>query len=142
MKEKAFLGTSLTSQPWDATTMREMRMDTSGDTTIITYEDFATKKLLRTGATSFTISDFAFEAHSSGYPRYVPYYNFSEPSVTITPSGTTRRSVERIIQDLVAADILLATSEARGRHFRFRHSREFQKLLNLVKVVMKKRQIF
>ncbi len=80
---------TLTSQPWTATTMWEMRMTTSGDTTIIVHEDFMMKKLLRTGASTFTISDFVFEAHSSGYPRYHPFYKFADDAITLNPSGTT-----------------------------------------------------
>ena len=85
--------TNLTSQPWSATTMWEMRLDTNGDTTIITHKDFAMKKLLRTGASTFTIADFAFEAHSSGYPRYHPFYKFADPAITITPSATSGSGV-------------------------------------------------
>ena len=81
--------TNLTSQPWTATTMWEMRLDTNGDTTIITHKDFHMKKLLRTGASTFTIADFAFEAHSSGYPRYEPFYKFADPGMTIQPSATS-----------------------------------------------------
>ena len=71
--------TALTSQPWNATTMWEMRLDTSGDTTFIVHKDFAIQKMLRTGASTFTIAAFVFEAHTSGYPRYVPYYLFADP---------------------------------------------------------------
>ncbi len=80
---------NLTSQPWNATTMWEMRLDTSGDTTFIVHKDFPIQKLIRTGASSFTIAAFTFETHSSGYPRFQPYYKFADPSVTITPSGTS-----------------------------------------------------
>ncbi len=80
---------TLGSQPWDATTMWEMRLTTSGDTTIIVHEGFIMKKLLRTGATTFTITDFAFEAHSSGFPRFQPYFKFADESVTLTPSATS-----------------------------------------------------
>ncbi len=80
---------TLSSQPWSATTMWEMRMTTSGDTTIITHPDFIMKKLLRTGASTFTISDFVFEAHSSGYPRYQPYYKFAADTITLDPSATS-----------------------------------------------------
>lgn len=80
---------TLSSMAWNATTMWEMRMTTSGDTTIITHENFPMKKLLRTGASTFTVTDFSFEAHSSGYPRYQPYYKFADDSITLTPSATT-----------------------------------------------------
>ena len=58
--------TNLTSQPWNATTMWEMRLDTNGDTTIITHKDFPTRKLLRTGASTFTSADLVFEVASGG----------------------------------------------------------------------------
>ncbi len=80
---------TLTGQPWTATTMWEMRMTTSGDTTIITHEDWGMRSLLRTGASTFTISLFVFDAHSSGYPRYVPFYKFALGTITLTPSATT-----------------------------------------------------
>ena len=54
---------NLTSQPWNATTMWEMRLDTSGDTTFIVHKDFPIQKLIRTGASSFTIAAFTFETH-------------------------------------------------------------------------------
>ena len=80
---------TLTSQPWTTSTMWQMRMTTSGDTTIITHEEFAMRKLLRTGATTFTITNFTFEAHSSGFPRFLPYFKFADSTVTLTPSATT-----------------------------------------------------
>ena len=80
---------TLTGQPWTATTMYEMRMTTSGDTTIITHEDWGMRSLLRTGATTFTMSLFAFDAHSSGYPRYVPFFKFAAGTITLTPSATS-----------------------------------------------------
>jgi hypothetical protein len=80
---------SLTGQPWDDTTRKEMTFTQQGDTTIICYKDFPMKKLVRTGATTFTMGDFEFEADSSGYPIYQPYFKFADNAVTITPSATT-----------------------------------------------------
>ena len=79
--------TQLTSQPWTATTMWEMRLDTSGDTTLIVHKDFAMQKLLRTGASTFTIAAFVFETHSSGYPRHMPFYKFADPAITLAASS-------------------------------------------------------
>jgi len=80
--------TNLTSQPWNATTMWEMRLDTNGDTTIITHKDFPTRKLLRTGASTFTSADLVFEVASSGYPTYEPFYKYADNSTTIKYTGT------------------------------------------------------
>ena len=92
-EDGAAVGSAFTSQPWNATTMWEMRLAQAGDTTIIVHEDFMMQKLLRTGATTFTIADYAFEAHSTGYPRYQPYYKFADNAVTLTPSATTGSSI-------------------------------------------------
>lgn len=80
---------TLTSQPWTSTTMWEMRLTSAGDTTIITHKDFAMQKLFRTGATTFTIGAYEFETHSSGYPRYVPFYKFADSGVTLSASAST-----------------------------------------------------
>lgn len=87
--ETGALAQTFTSQPWDATTMWDMRLAQSGDTTIIFHEDWMMQNLKRTGATTFTMTDFAFETHSTGYPIYEPYYKFSESTLTLTPSATT-----------------------------------------------------
>tara|TARA_R110000824_G_C15229186_1_gene678311 strand:+ start:6182 stop:8098 length:1917 start_codon:yes stop_codon:yes gene_type:complete len=83
------LHTSLTGQPWTAVTMWEMAIAQQGDTTIIAHQDFIMKKLVRTGATSFTITDWTFETHSSGYPVYEPYYKFASNEITLAASATS-----------------------------------------------------
>ena len=77
------------SGEWTTATMWEMRMTTSGDTTIITHEDWPMQQLSRIGATTFTLNDYEFEAHSTGYPRFEPYYKFAATSSTLTPAATT-----------------------------------------------------
>lgn len=77
------------SQDWTTAMLPELTFTQSGDTTIVFHEDMWPQVILRTGATTFTITDFAFEAHSSGYPIYQPYFKFAADSVTMTPSATT-----------------------------------------------------
>ena len=80
---------TLTSCPWNAAQTKELTIAYSADTIIVWHKDFAMYKILRTGATSFTGSNFVFEIHSSGAPTYQPYYKFLAATSTITPSATT-----------------------------------------------------
>lgn len=83
------LVTSLTAQPWDETTMWLMTVTQQGDTTILAYKDFPQQKLVRTGASTFTIEDFAFETSSGGFPIHQPYFKFADNAVTLAPSAMT-----------------------------------------------------
>ena len=80
---------SLSGAPWTTANIYEMRIVVRGDTMVIAHEDFYPQVVKRTGATTFTLTPFAFETHSSGWPRYEPMYKFADPSVTISTSGTT-----------------------------------------------------
>jgi len=80
---------TVSSAPWAAADVRQLTLTSSADTIIVTHKDFMIQKLMRTGATTFTLADFAFEVHSSGAPTYQPYYKFLQDSSTMTPSATT-----------------------------------------------------
>ena len=80
---------TLTGQPWNATTMWQMKWTQTGDTTILVHEDFPMRKIVRTSATTFTSSLYEFEAPTAGFPIYQPYFKFADNAVTLTPSGTS-----------------------------------------------------
>ena len=81
--------TTVTSAPWTTAILKELTISASADTIIICHKSFMPQKLLRTGASSFTLSDFAFEESSTGVPRRQPYFKFVADSITLTPSATT-----------------------------------------------------
>ncbi len=81
--------TTVTSAPWTTAQLKELTVSASADTIIVCHKDFWPQRLLRTGATTFTLADFAFENGSTGAPRRQPYYKFVADSVTMTPSATT-----------------------------------------------------
>ena len=81
--------TTVTSAPWTTAQLKELVVSASADTIIVTHQDFWPQKLLRTGATTFVLSDFAFEVGTSGAPCRQPYYKFSADSVTLTAAATT-----------------------------------------------------
>jgi hypothetical protein len=77
--------------PWPLVTAKEMSIASSGDTLIICHRDHPIKRLLRTGLQTFALSDFEFEVDvpAAETVRFQPYYNYTDPDVTLTPSATT-----------------------------------------------------
>lgn len=71
----------------------------SYDTMILCHEDLEPQTIKRTGSTTFTIADFAFETGStgstgaeSGYPVNMPFYKYAASSVTISATTTSAGS--------------------------------------------------
>lgn len=75
--------------PWTTAVIPEIRYSQSGDTMIVVQEDFEQQKIIRTGATTFTIGPMTFEENTAGFPMYQPYHNFSPDGTTVQPSATT-----------------------------------------------------
>ncbi len=81
---------TLTSQPWTTWTIcSELTLTYSGDTIMVFHEGFPQRKIVRTSATTFTSAAIDYDEHTSGAPRYQPYFKFLADSVTMTPSATT-----------------------------------------------------
>jgi len=78
---------------WTTAQLFELNMAQFGDTVFITHRNNPTVKIKRTSATTFACSLFAFDSHSSGYPRYQPYYKYEDSSVTLTPAATSGSTV-------------------------------------------------
>jgi hypothetical protein len=60
---------------------------------IVVHKDFMPQILKRTGATTFTLTAFAFEESTNGEVTYQPYYKFADNGITLdidaTAKGTT-----------------------------------------------------
>ena len=80
---------TLTSQPWTLAQAKELTLANSADTIIICHNEIPIRKILRTGASTFTSAVYAFEVDSSGAPTKQPYFKFTADSLTMTPSATT-----------------------------------------------------
>tara|TARA_S200002703_G_scaffold140280_1_gene131450 strand:+ start:593 stop:2800 length:2208 start_codon:yes stop_codon:yes gene_type:complete len=78
---------------WTTAQLFELNLAQFGDTVFITHRDNPTIKIKRVSATSFTASVFDWASHSSGYPRYQPYYKYEDSAVTLTPAATSGTSV-------------------------------------------------
>jgi hypothetical protein len=81
--------TALTSCPWSTSQLFDLTWTQSGDTMIVCHKDMVIQKIVRTGATTFTRAAMDFDEHSSGWPKYRPWYKYANTSVTLTPSSTT-----------------------------------------------------
>jgi len=71
----------------------DLDVSQTGDTMIVVHKDWMPRVIKRTGATTFTLSTFAFEESTNGEVKYQPYFKFADNSVTLdidaTAKGTT-----------------------------------------------------
>ena len=82
--------TTISSCPWSADQLFDIRYAQSGDTTIFVHPDFVMQNIKRTSATTFSRTDFAFEEDSAtANKRFEPYFKFADDSTTLTPSATS-----------------------------------------------------
>ncbi len=79
--------TNLTSAPWGTSQLDRLYIAQSADTMIVCHPDMPMDKILRTGASSFSRTPFAFESNNAGTVKYQPYYKFADDAITITPSA-------------------------------------------------------
>ena len=89
-------GTALTSNyttncNWTTAQLFELNFAQFGDTIYITHRNNDIRKIFRASATSFTVGLFTFSSHSSGYPRYQPYFKYADSSVTLNAAATSGR---------------------------------------------------
>ena len=91
-------GTALTSNyttncNWTTAQLFELNFAQFGDTIYITHRNNDIRKIFRASATSFTVGLFTFAAHSSGYPRYQPYFQYQAVGVTLNPASSSGTGV-------------------------------------------------
>ena len=83
---------SFTSCAWTTSNLFELTYTQQADTMIITHNDFKPKIITRTGATTFTITDFAFKESTNQDQIYQPYFKFAEDSITLDINQTTAQT--------------------------------------------------
>ena len=81
---------TLSSCPWITADLFEMDMTQSGDTMIITHQDFVPQVIQRIGATSFTRTAFGFETSVNGEKTYQPYFKFADDDITLDINNTSK----------------------------------------------------
>ena len=79
------------TQPWSAAQIPELYITQRADVMFIAHNDFQTRKLVRTGATTFTVDLLTFDVRdeTTGFPVYMPFYKYAGASVTLEPTSHT-----------------------------------------------------
>ena len=80
---------TITSCPWATANLNELNVAQRKDVMIIAHKDFIPQIITRTGATTFTRTDFAFETSLNGERTYQPYFKFAQNNVTLDLSSAT-----------------------------------------------------
>ena len=84
--------TNITSNVnWTTAQLFELNFAQFGDTVFMTHRDNPTLQIKRTSATTFTVTEFAFEIDedvvvSGAYKTHAPFYKYANASVTVTLS--------------------------------------------------------
>ena len=73
---------TITSCPWATANLFELNFTQQGDTMIVVHESFVPQIITRTGATTFTRTDFVFSSSVNGKKIYQPYFKFAEETET------------------------------------------------------------
>jgi hypothetical protein len=85
--------TTITSGvPWTGAQLRQISYTQAADVMILCHPSWAPRVVRRTGASSFTISAFAFDTSLDGNKIYQPYYKFADDAVTISVSAVSGNS--------------------------------------------------
>lgn len=77
------------SAPWTTAILFELTFTQAADVMIVCYPTMKPQIIRRTSATTFTVSDYAFDQSINGNKVYQPYYKYAADAVTLSASGTT-----------------------------------------------------
>jgi len=80
-----------TNVNWTTAQLFQLNFAQFGDTVFMTHRDNPTLEIKRTSATTFTVTEFAFELDedvvvSGAYKTHAPFYKYAEAGVTVTLS--------------------------------------------------------
>ena len=110
---------TITSCPWATSNLFELTYTQQGDTMIVAHESFIPSVITRTGATSFTRTDFVFDSSQNGKRIYQPYFKFANDTVTLDCNSDTAgtgktitSSVSYFTSDYVGTTLKLYGTEA------------------------------
>ncbi|WP_448204524.1 hypothetical protein, partial [Azospirillum sp. sgz302134] len=72
--------------PWTAAQLPQITWTQSADTLLVCHPDVPPRKLTRSGAAAWTLTEWTYVA--DGERLSMPFYRFGDTTVTLTPSGT------------------------------------------------------
>jgi hypothetical protein len=79
--------------PWTTAMLPDLYWTQAVDTMIVTHPDMPEQRILRTGASSFTVSQVAYEPGLAANVIRMPRYKHADDTVTLKPSATTGASI-------------------------------------------------
>lgn len=80
---------TITSCPWTTAQLKNLNLSQQADTMIVVNENFIPSVIKRTGATTFTRTDFAFDTSLNGKITYQPYFKFADNTVTLDADSSS-----------------------------------------------------
>ena len=107
---------TITSCPWTTSILFELNVTQQGDSMIVVHSSMTPQIVKRTGATTFTRTDFEFKDSVNGEQRFQPYFKFADDTITLDINTSTAGSVTAI----TSADYF--TSEYVGTIIRYHGS--------------------
>jgi len=75
--------------PWTEEQIASLNWTQSADTLLIVHPDVPPKRLTRSGAGIWSLSDWVFDTNETNGVKYQPYFKFVDVGVTLTPTATT-----------------------------------------------------
>lgn len=77
------------ASPWTLSQIASLNWTQSADTLLIVHPDVPPKKLTRSGAGVWALTDWVFDTAASSTKIFQPMFKFADAAVTLTPSATT-----------------------------------------------------
>ena len=96
---------TITSCPWTTSILFELNVTQQGDSMIVVHSSITPQIIKRTGATTFTRTDFEFKDSVNGEQRFQPYFKFADDEITLDIDSTAKSAV-----DITAPNILTGTT--------------------------------
>lgn len=79
--------------PFGHAILPELTYAQAGDVMFIAHQTFMTRKLVRTGLTTFQVETLTFEESADGYRVQQPHYSFQPVAMTLDPSASSGTGV-------------------------------------------------
>tara|TARA_R100000995_G_C3484290_1_gene126208 strand:+ start:993 stop:3449 length:2457 start_codon:yes stop_codon:yes gene_type:complete len=106
---------TISSCDWTTSHLFELDVTQTGDTMIVVHSGFHPQVIKRTGATTFTVSDFAFATSINGEKVFQPYFKFADATITLDINSTTKDATG--VSCVTSADYF--TSSYVGKRIRY-----------------------
>jgi len=106
---------TISSCDWTTSQLFELDVTQTGDTMIVVHSGFHPQVIKRTGATTFTVSDFTFANSINGEKVFQPYFKFADATITLDIDNTSKGATG--VSCVTSADYF--TSSYVGKRIRY-----------------------